>query len=99
MGTAVGRAVDEPNFMARSKGRKSMLGLLGRCTPLRVGNVRISQVTVELGSALGARNSTAAQLGEKGWSSAAVPSTLEQQEQCCASSKPSEGSAALWGGG
>lgn len=98
LGTAVGRAVHEPNFMARSKGRKSMLGLLGRCTPLWVGNVRISQVTVELGSALSARNSPAAQLGEKGWSSAAVPSTLEQQEQCCASSKPFEGSAALWGG-
>lgn len=58
------------SFMTRSKGGKSMLGLLGRCTPLWVGNVRISQVNAELGSVLSARNSTAAQLREKRWSTA-----------------------------
>lgn len=68
-----------------SKGGKSLegmlLGLLGMCPPLWVGNVSISWVNVELGSALSARNSTAAQLKEKGWST-----------PCCAHSSagPSE---------
>lgn len=75
-----------------------MLGLLGRCTPLWVGNVRNSQVNVEFGSALSGRNSPAAQLREKGWSTA-VYSMQNQQQQCCASSKRSEGSAAPWGDG